>query len=221
MKDSPRPSYSYRPIYHTRELRCLGYKLVSDPVQEQSLSQKNSYFVHLDQVLEEIKAASDQPETLQLAIKLPSVLISQKNLAFELSQLLEKHKYDKSKLLLLIKEESLSDLDVLNKALPQLASLDFQLSVDDFLGRQNTGFSALESPFIRYLRISSEVTRSALTSEAAKSYARGTVILADRLSKKVIFEGVDTEETFRLLVDIGATLAQGDYFSKPVRFEKS
>ena len=55
-----------------------------------------------------------------------------------------------------------------------------------------------------------------MENEKAYTVLKNTFLLAKELGKKVIMEGVETEEHIRRLTELGCDYFQGYYFSKPI-----
>ena len=95
-----------------------------------------------------------------------------------------------------------------------LQSMGVRLSLDDF----GTGFSSLSNlrqlP-VDELKIDKSFVMGMSASEADASIVRTMVDLAHSLGKQVCAEGVEDEQTFRRLGEMGCDLAQGYWISKP------
>ena len=50
----------------------------------------------------------------------------------------------------------------------------------------------------------------------ATNLIAGLIALSKQLEKKILFEGVETEEQFAILRDMNCDLIQGFYFSRPI-----
>jgi diguanylate cyclase (GGDEF)-like protein/PAS domain S-box-containing protein len=99
--------------------------------------------------------------------------------------------------------------------LSQLEAIDQNLSIDDF----GTGYSSLvylqRLPVVEVKADRSFVmTMASIESDAV--IVRSIVDLAHNLSVKVVAEGVEDEETMRMLIDFGCDEAQGYYFARPM-----
>jgi diguanylate cyclase (GGDEF)-like protein len=95
-----------------------------------------------------------------------------------------------------------------------LQSMGIRVSLDDF----GTGYSSLSNlrqlP-VDELKIDKSFVMGMSASEADASIVRTMVELAHSLGKQVCAEGVEDEETFMRLADMGCDLAQGYWISKP------
>lgn len=116
-----------------------------------------------------------------------------------------------------IVERSFLDISKLEKdsELYKLLECGVTLTVDDF----GTGYSALSyvTQFpIDYLKIDISFTRKILTDPKTKSLVSAIVHLCKSLNIKTIAEGVETEEQFEALKNLGCDYFQGFLFYKPM-----
>lgn len=103
--------------------------------------------------------------------------------------------------------------------LKQIKTLGFKLSLDDF----GTGYSSLtqlhEYPF-DFLKIDNSFI-SAIEGDPQKlTLLKNIIQVAKSLKIAVIAEGVESENTLKILQKFHCNYAQGYYFSKPLPSEK-
>ncbi len=91
----------------------------------------------------------------------------------------------------------------------------FGLSVDDF----GTGYSNIDRlqmyPFTE-LKIDQSFTRNALTEAFARACVETSVRLAKELGLKIVAEGVETQDMWNFLADLGVDEAQGFLMARPM-----
>lgn len=91
----------------------------------------------------------------------------------------------------------------------------FGLSVDDF----GTGYSNIDRlqmyPFTE-LKIDQSFTRGALTDGFARASVEMSVRLAKEMGLKIVAEGVETQEMWNFLADLGVDEAQGFLMARPL-----
>ena len=99
--------------------------------------------------------------------------------------------------------------------LSRLRIKGFGLSVDDF----GTGYSNIDRlqkyPFTE-LKIDQSFTRNALTEAFARACVETSVRLAKELGLKVVAEGVETQDMWNFLADLGVDEAQGFLMAPPM-----
>lgn len=96
----------------------------------------------------------------------------------------------------------------------QLKSLGVSIAMDDF----GTGYSSLSTlqnfPFDK-IKIDREFVRNLEDNEHSAAIVRATIILGDSLNKKILAEGVETEQQMAFLKDVGCSAVQGYLFGRP------
>jgi len=96
----------------------------------------------------------------------------------------------------------------------QLRSIGVQLSIDDF----GTGYSSLSYLHrfpLNYLKIDRSFVMR-MTTDNDNAIVKTIATLAQNLGMEVIAEGIETEEQYRQLKELGCEFGQGYLFSRPV-----
>ena len=105
------------------------------------------------------------------------------------------------------------------KSVNELRALNFKIEMDDF----GTGYSSLnmisELP-IDALKIDMSFMRQAFANGKNTKLIEIIIDIAGYLNVPVIAEGVETEEQYLTLKELGCDIVQGYYFSKPVPAEE-
>lgn len=106
-------------------------------------------------------------------------------------------------------------IDILHK----LKALNVKIAIDDF----GTGFSSLSylSKFpIDMLKIDKSFTDKITTDPQVLKIVLTIISLAKQLNFKIIAEGVENSEQFKILTENGCDFIQGYLISKPIEVEK-
>ncbi|MDX6515131.1 MAG: hypothetical protein QOH73_797, partial [Gaiellaceae bacterium] len=159
-----------------------------------------------------------QEEGLDLAV---SINVGTRNLidvAFpdDVAAALAKWDVDPSRLEIEITESTMLDDPFRTKVvLDKLSEMGIRLSIDDF----GTGYSSLA--YLRQLPVSEiKIDRSFVLNMHQSSddavIVRSTIDLGRNLGLQVVAEGVETEEGWQELIDLGCDVAQGYFLSRPV-----
>ncbi|HEY4824382.1 MAG TPA: EAL domain-containing protein, partial [Solirubrobacteraceae bacterium] len=134
----------------------------------------------------------------------------------QVKHLLGKRRVDPSLLELEITESTmLSDPVRTKRVLDKLSAMGVSLSIDDF----GTGYSSLaylsQLP-VNEIKIDRSFVMNMAQSDNDAVIVRSTIDLARNLGLHVVAEGVETEQAWDRLSELGCTLAQGYYLSRPV-----
>ncbi|AGZ46802.1 putative bifunctional diguanylate cyclase/phosphodiesterase [Actinoplanes friuliensis] len=111
---------------------------------------------------------------------------------------------------------TLSQLEVVDRALSELRDAGVRLALDDF-GTGVSSLSVLSRLPVHQLKIDREFVTAVETSSEAAAVIRSTVDLARSLHLTVIAEGVESEPQRHALWELGCVAGQGHLFSRPMR----
>ncbi|MBM2616929.1 EAL domain-containing protein [Actinoplanes sp. LDG1-06] len=110
---------------------------------------------------------------------------------------------------------TLSQLDVVGRALTELSEAGVRLALDDF-GTGVTPLSVLSHIPVHQLKIDREFVGAVQTSSEAAAVIRSTVDLARSLHLAVIADGVESEPQRHALWSLGCVAGQGHLFARPM-----
>jgi len=96
-----------------------------------------------------------------------------------------------------------------------LREQDIPLSIDDF-GTGYSSLSYLQRLPVQFIKIDQSFVSNMLLSKESLMIVRSTIDLAHALDKKVVAEGVETQEQWDRLVELGCDIAQGYWIAKPM-----
>ncbi|HTX12570.1 MAG TPA: EAL domain-containing protein [Solirubrobacteraceae bacterium] len=130
--------------------------------------------------------------------------------------LLDKWSVDPQLLELEITESTvLSDPVRTRRVLEKLSAMGVVLSIDDF-GTGYSSLSYLSQLPVNEIKIDQSFVMNMTDCTGDAVIVRSTIDLARNLGLQVVAEGVETEEAWHELNELGCTLAQGYYLSRPV-----
>jgi diguanylate cyclase (GGDEF)-like protein/PAS domain S-box-containing protein len=93
--------------------------------------------------------------------------------------------------------------------------LGLQVALDDF----GTGFSSLShirNLDIDYIKIDKSFIQNLISDPDDRIVCEAIIVMAHKLNIKVIAEGIETDEQYRLLADMGCDYGQGYLISRPL-----
>ncbi len=109
----------------------------------------------------------------------------------------------------------ISDPASVEQTLERLNDIGIRLAVDDF----GTGFSSLaylKRLPVQSVKIDKSFVQNMCADDSDRSIVRSTIEMSHSLGLNVVAEGVETEETLRLLSELGCDIAQGFHISHPL-----
>jgi diguanylate cyclase (GGDEF)-like protein len=153
---------------------------------------------------------------LSIAVNLSSRSLLDADLVDEVSRLLRRHDVPPAQLTLEVTESSvMADPARATALLHELRGLGVRLSVDDF----GTGYSSLS--YLQRLPVDEvKIDRSFVTGlhdrAGDAAIVRAIVDLGRHLGLEVVAEGVEDQETWDLLAEMGCHIVQGWHLGKPM-----
>jgi diguanylate cyclase (GGDEF)-like protein/PAS domain S-box-containing protein len=183
--------------------------------QETSLIGPLTLYV-IEEALRQSRAWREQGIELQVAVNLSTRNLLDRSFPRQVATLLERWDVKPDALELEVTESSMLANPTRAKAiLSELSELGIRLSIDDF----GTGYSSLA--YLRQLPVDEiKIDRSFVMGMAVEAgdavIVRSTVDLGRNLGLEVVAEGVETIEHWERLRELGCTIAQGYYLSRPV-----
>ena len=109
----------------------------------------------------------------------------------------------------------LKDFDSALEVLEEIKAAGARIAIDDF----GTGFSSLAYVHrlpIDALKVDRSFVRDLPRNEKSANVLRSILNLCENMGLDCIVEGVETQEQFDLICDLGAGQVQGYYYSKPL-----
>jgi len=155
---------------------------------------------------------------LNIAINLSVDSLTDLDWPDRISNLMEQSGLEPSSISFEITESRLMEhLSVALDILSRLSLKRFNLSIDDF----GTGYSSMEQlqriPFNEF-KIDRAFVHGAAREASARAILESSVLLAKKLDMKVVAEGVEDEQDWELVTEIGCDQVQGYYVSRPLPF---
>ena len=133
-----------------------------------------------------------------------------------MTELVEKYGVDSQMLRLEITETAfLGKPDKYENIVSELRQKGFLVEIDDF-GKDNSTLSFLKDIKADVLKIDMSFLQEIKDSERNRIILQSVISMADSLGMDVITEGVETEEQFHELTELGCNHFQGYYFCRPV-----
>lgn len=153
---------------------------------------------------------------LRVNVNLSVVQLMQKDAVYNIQRILESTGVNPENICLEVTETlAINDMDRVMKIIEGLKQLGLKIALDDF----GTGYSSLN--YIKKIpldivKVDKAFIDDVLEDDYAQAFIRLIVDLSKALKLKICVEGVETQEQYELLRELGVDLMQGYYFGKPV-----
>ena len=154
---------------------------------------------------------------LRIAVNLSAVQLHQDHIVEDILNTLKRHDIPAGRLELEVTETSfMTNLDEATAKLQELNRAGISVAVDDF----GTGYSSLtylKKMPVQHLKIDKQFIRDLLINDEDTRIANTIIDLGKSLNLTVVAEGVENAEQDYYLSQRGCQLAQGYFFSKPLK----
>jgi diguanylate cyclase (GGDEF)-like protein len=159
---------------------------------------------------------NDLLKDLSLAINISANKFKEKNFINNLENLIDKYQIEPQKLQIEITETlSMQDINYTIEMLNKIKSLGVKIALDDF----GTGYSSLnylkKLPF-DVLKIDQTFVRDLLDDKDDLVITKMIIEISKILNKTEVAEGVENRKILEIVTNLGASIIQGYYFSKPL-----
>ncbi len=174
-----------------------------------------------DFVLEEVCAfiAHGEPDKMGLntiGVNLSVLQCMQPGFAARMKEIVSRFDVSPSKINFEITESvAANDYNALDTVIRDLKEGGFTFAMDDY----GTGYSNMQSIFsldFDLVKIDKGILWSAEKNSIGRAILDNSVRMIREMNRKILVEGVETEEQIRLLARLSVDYLQGFYFSKPV-----
>ncbi len=173
----------------------------------------------LDAALRQCRAWAEQGLDIGVAVNITGRDLADLRLPEEVAELLRRWRVEPTRLELEITETGiLSDVERTHAVLAGLSDLGVRLAIDDF-GAGYSSLGYLKRLPVQALKIDKSFVLTMAEDEDDAAIVRSTIGLGHNLGLTVVAEGVESEEAWQLLAELGCDAAQGFYLSPPLPAE--
>jgi EAL domain-containing protein (putative c-di-GMP-specific phosphodiesterase class I) len=152
---------------------------------------------------------------LRMSVNLSPRQFQHAGLVEEVAQILTSSGVDPGRIVLEITESLLmQDTDATVEVLRELKSLGIRLAIDDF-GTGYSSLSYLKRFPVDILKIDRSFVEGIITHGENATLAEAVVQLGQALQLQTVAEGIETDEQWSTLRDLGCDLGQGFLFARP------
>lgn len=170
----------------------------------------------IDEACRQVRQWRDEGLRMRVAINLSAHQLRHAELPQRVAAALRAHQVNPDVLTCEITESvAMEDTEATMKALAGLAAVGVHLSIDDF-GSGYSSLAYLRKLPANELKIDRSFVLDLENSAEALKIAEAVVHLAQALKLKVVAEGVENDEQYRILRGLGCDQLQGYLFAKPM-----
>jgi diguanylate cyclase (GGDEF)-like protein len=160
-----------------------------------------------------VRTLADAGSAVTIAVNLPIRTLEDVEFGRWFTAACEASAVSPSQLVFEITEQDIHDTESITSAIDRLAELGVTISVDDF-GAGHATFERLRWRNVAQLKLDRDLLVNVATDERGREVLRSILDLAARLGYDVVAEGVETDEQFALLRQLGCPHAQGYLFAR-------
>ena len=161
-----------------------------------------------------------QGVNLPIAINLSAQQFRNKNLVKNILKTLKRFDLPTTCLMFEITEATaINNAELVESLLTDFQIADIKISMDDF-GTGQSSLAYLQTVKVSELKLDRVFTKDILADRQSQAIVGAIVKLAHAIGLKVVAEGVETQEQFKLLIELGCDQLQGYYISHPVTEEQ-
>jgi diguanylate cyclase (GGDEF)-like protein len=114
---------------------------------------------------------------------------------------------------------ALSDITIVREVIEACRNLGVSFALDDF-GTGYSSLSYLSNLPVDVLKIDQSFVRDMLEDKGDMAIIQGIIALARAFDRTTVAEGIETDNHYRILLDMGCELGQGYYIGKPMPAEE-
>jgi EAL domain-containing protein (putative c-di-GMP-specific phosphodiesterase class I)/FixJ family two-component response regulator len=180
------------------------------------LAEKNERLIGklTETVLE--KVLQNKIQDLSISVNISAKLLNNISYPDEVAKLLTKYKYQANLIMVEVTEtgvmeDPVSTMDILVR----FRLKNIKLSIDDYGTANSTLVQLHRMPFTE-LKVDKSFVMQAMKKDDAATIILATIELGHKLGLRVVAEGVEDQETYDWLKDVGCDIAQGYHIAKPV-----
>jgi len=189
------------------------------PIAERSGSVVPITWFVFEQVARSANSWNGLPDDFTLSVNVSARVLDHPEFRDRLATLKKALEGRKIQLTLELSEESLvEDRSQGSGKLEKIRKLGIGLAIDDF-GKGYSSLTYLKEIPATEIKIDKQFIGSVASDSKDLHIVKATIDLAHAFGMRVVAEGVDNDQSLRVLTELGCELAQGFYIARPMRAE--
>ncbi len=151
-----------------------------------------------------------------IEVNLSVVQCADESLADDYVEIMKRFRLDPSRINLEITESaSMRAKKILIDNMQKMMDYGIRFSLDDF-GTGHSNLNYIVDMPVRIVKFDREMIQAYFTNEKARYVMDAAMHMIQGMGLKIVAEGIETEEQFRVMEDIRINYIQGFYFSQPL-----
>jgi len=217
----------FQPIVDLDQRQILGYESLIRGPSDSPLLNPLALFevaIRLDRLFElELlcrEIAVQQFQRMQLPGKLflntsPASLVDEEHQPGHTLEQMHRSSMDPQNVVIELTEQfPLDDYDVMRKATRHYRAMGFEIAIDD-LGAGYAGLRMWSELRPDYVKIDKHFVQDIHLDNVKQEFVRSIISIAKGTGCQVVAEGIETQQEYATVADLGIGLAQGYYLARP------
>lgn len=117
----------------------------------------------------------------------------------------------------ILERSSVDNFKNVSTTMKSLKNIGIKFSLDDF-GTGYSTLSCIQKLPLDIIKIDKTFVKDIETNQENKELVRSSINVGRALGKKIVAEGVESEEVLKILKEMGCDYAQGYYFTRPLTY---
>jgi EAL domain-containing protein (putative c-di-GMP-specific phosphodiesterase class I)/CheY-like chemotaxis protein len=186
------------------------------PLEDHSLIDKLTWLILSKSVDFCCEWRTESGLDVSVSVNVSGKSLADVNFADRVTELVKRRNLDCRNIILEVTESAATtDIGHSLETLSRLRMKGFGLSIDDY----GTGYSSLQQLAriaFTEIKLDQSFIKNAATQQAARIILESTIDMAKKLGIVTVAEGIETEQDWDLLLELGCDLAQGHLIAKPI-----
>ncbi|MGD2119873.1 MAG: EAL domain-containing protein [Chromatiales bacterium] len=186
------------------------------PIAERSSLIEDLTYATMEMAFDQLQLWRQEERAISLAINVSARMLDDRKMPDWLAAELKQRQIAAGDITLEITETTLaSSGSCAHQILHDLVNIGFDVSIDDF-GSGFTSFRSIRDMQFAELKIDRLFIQNIQTGNQDASIVRSMILLAESLGMRSVAEGVETEEQWNLLQQLGCQYGQGFGIARPM-----
>ena len=223
----------FQPIVNLKTGNVLGYEALTrgpegsgleNPLQLFNLARENNMLFELEKVAREqaLFKTKKLNSSYNIFINIDPKVVYDKNFQSGVTKdILEQLSISQENIVIELTEQTcIDDFEAFKLALSNYLKQGYKIAIDD-TGAGYSGLQSLVSISYDYIKLDHSLVNNIDKDQVKQNLLKSLLDFAGNIDSKIIAEGIETEEEFKTLLQLGITYGQGYFIAYPQeKFQK-